>query len=215
MKPTHIDFKFSDFELAKALGDAAPPDGLQVSVAEHPTMRASAGADVVLSVSLHFSHTNLVLIAAWVAREVSQYLKTRQKERTRINDQEVLPTQEEVLRLMREVIHWQQVREAQFREMDEKKRLQDKKSKCPEMMALTFPLDRGGELSVDGVVHSTGLFHTHLRSGLYVQSIQHSPNIPNGTAIVLLADDGERFEIERIYPCPNGEAHLHLEIDVA
>lgn len=83
------------------------------------------------------------------------------------------------------------------------------------MMALTFPLDRQGTLCVDGAMHSTGLFHTHLRSGLYVQSIRDNPNIPKGTAIVLLADDGERFEIERIYPCPKGEAHHHFEIDVA
>ena len=128
MKPIHIDFNFSDFEVAKALGDATPPDGVRVSVAKHPTMRAAAGADIVLSVSLHLSHTDLAIIAAWVAREISQYLKKRHKEKTRINDQEVHPTQEEVLRLMQEVIHWQQVREAQFREMDEKKPLKDKKS---------------------------------------------------------------------------------------
>jgi len=90
-----------------------------------------------------------------------------------------------------------------------------KKPKCQAMQALTFPLDRQGTLYVDGVMHSQGLFHTNLHSGLYVQSIEHSPNIPKGTAIVLLADDGERFEIERIYPCPDGEAHHHFEIDVA
>jgi hypothetical protein len=89
------------------------------------------------------------------------------------------------------------------------------KSKCPEMGGLPFELDRQGTLYVDGVVYSTGLFHAHSDSGLYVQDIRYSPNIAKGTAIVLLADDGERFEIERIYPCPKGEAHHHFEIDVA
>jgi hypothetical protein len=89
------------------------------------------------------------------------------------------------------------------------------KSKCPEMLALTFPPDRQGTLYVCGVKHSTGLFHTHLCSGLYVQSLWHTPIIPKGTAIVLLADDGERFAVERIYPCPSGEAHHHFEINAA
>ena len=81
------------------------------------------------------------------------------------------------------------------------------------MAALTFELDRQGTLSVDGVVHSTGLFYTHLKSGLYVQDFRYSHEIPTGTTIVLIGDDGERFEIERIYKCPEGEPHHHFEID--
>ena len=127
MKPTHIDFKFSNFEMARALGAATPPEGLRISVDENLTLRASEGADIVLSVSLHFSHTDLVIIAAWVARELTQFLKKQSKEKTRINNQDVQPTQEEVLRLMQEVIRWQQVREAQFKAMEENKQLRDKK----------------------------------------------------------------------------------------
>jgi hypothetical protein len=81
-------------------------------------------------------------------------------------------------------------------------------SKCPAMKALTFPLDRQGTLYFDGNIHSTGLFD--LNSGLYVSSLQYSLVIPTGDAIVLLADDGERIEIERINRCPAGEAHHHF-----
>lgn len=76
------------------------------------------------------------------------------------------------------------------------------------MKALTFPLDRQGTLYVDGNIHSTGLFD--LNSGLYVSSIQYSLDIPAGDAIVLLADDGEQIEIERVDRCPSGEAHHHF-----
>lgn len=76
------------------------------------------------------------------------------------------------------------------------------------MKALTFPLDRQGTLYVDGSKHSTGLFD--LNSGVYVSSLQYSLDIPNGSAIVLLADDGERVEIDRISGCPSGEQHHHF-----
>jgi len=82
------------------------------------------------------------------------------------------------------------------------------KSNCPEMKALAFPLDRQGTLYVDGNIHSTGLFD--LNSGLYVSSLQFSLAIPTGDSIVLLADDGERIEIERINRCPCGEPHHHF-----
>jgi len=125
MDNTHISLNFSDWDLARALGASTPPDGVRVSVASNPTIRAAEGMDIVLSVSLHFSHTDLVIVAAWVARELSQYLRKRHKEKTRINDQELPPTQEEVLRLMRDVIHWQQVRDAQWQE-EQQKKLADK-----------------------------------------------------------------------------------------
>lgn len=76
------------------------------------------------------------------------------------------------------------------------------------MKALTFPLDRQGTLYVDGNMHSTGLFD--LNSGLYVSSIQYSLDIPTGDVTVLLADDGERIEIERIDRCASGAAHHHF-----
>jgi hypothetical protein len=76
------------------------------------------------------------------------------------------------------------------------------------MKALGFPLDRQGTLYVDGNIHSTGLFD--LKSGLYVSSIEYSLDIPNGNAIVLIADDGEHIEIERIDRCPSSESHHHF-----
>ena len=82
------------------------------------------------------------------------------------------------------------------------------------MKALTFPLDRQGTLYVDGVQHSTGLFHADKKAGLYVSSIDRSLDIPPGVNIVLNADDGANIEIERIYKCPVGEPHHHFKIDL-
>ena len=79
------------------------------------------------------------------------------------------------------------------------------------MKALTFRLDRQGTLYADGKIHSTGLFDLH--SGLYVESLECAADAPTGDAIVLLADDGERFEIGRISTCPSGEAHYHFVVE--
>ena len=121
MDTIDIDLSCSDSEVAKALLEAAPPEGVRVSGSPHPIIRAAEGTDIVFQISLHFSHTDLVIVAAWVAKELSHYLRKRHKEKTRINDQELSPTQEQVLVLMREIIHWQQVREAQWQETQQKK----------------------------------------------------------------------------------------------
>lgn len=121
MENTHIDLNFSDWDLAKALGDATPPDGVRVSVASNPTIRAAAGMDIVLNVSFHISGPELAAVAAFVAYQLRQYFKKHKQESTRINDQEVHSTDEEVLRLMRDVVHWQQVRDAEWQEHQQKK----------------------------------------------------------------------------------------------
>jgi hypothetical protein len=79
------------------------------------------------------------------------------------------------------------------------------------MKSLTFQLDREGTLSVDGNVHSTGLFD--LKSGLYVPNPQDRDDIPIGDTIVLLPDEGGLIEIERIFRCPFGEAHHHFVVE--
>lgn len=83
-------------------------------------------------------------------------------------------------------------------------------SKCDKMKAIEFPLDRQGTLYVDGVMHSEGIFD--LNSGLYVSDIRYSLDIPSGTEIILMADDGQRIEIASIAICPTGEAHHHFSI---
>jgi hypothetical protein len=88
------------------------------------------------------------------------------------------------------------------------------KSQCPEINALTHPLDRQGTLYVDGVKHSTGLFYTNSNSGLYVSSLQYSLNIPQSSCIVLNSDEGQNIEIDQIYPCPSGGAHHHFKIEL-
>jgi len=84
-------------------------------------------------------------------------------------------------------------------------------SKCDKMNVLKYPLDRQGTLYIDGEIHSTGLFD--LISGLFVPSSKYRFDIPVGNAIVLIADDGERIDIDRILICPSGEAHYHFGVE--
>ncbi len=79
------------------------------------------------------------------------------------------------------------------------------------MKALTFPLDRQGTLYVDGSMHSTGLFD--VKSGLYVWSLEYAAGVPAGYVIVLLADDGEHIDVDRVTACPCGEAHFHFVVE--
>lgn len=79
------------------------------------------------------------------------------------------------------------------------------------MNALKYPLDRQGTLYIDGEIHSSGLFD--LSSGLYVSSAKYRLDIPVGNAIVLITDDGERIDIDRINRCPSGEAHHHFVVE--
>jgi hypothetical protein len=129
MEPTYIRLRFSDPELAQALIDATPPDGVCVSGSMQPIVRASAGADIVFYVSFQIkAHLDLAIVALWVVRELLPHVKKRRNKKTRINDENVTLTKGEVLRLMRDVIHWQEVRDAQRHESDDKKRIEDKKS---------------------------------------------------------------------------------------
>ena len=121
MENTHIDLDFSDHELAKALIDATPPDGVRISSPGQPTIRAGGGADIVFSISFHISSVQLDIVAVWLAAQIGYYLKKRHQEKTRVNDKELTPTPEQVVVLMREVIHWQQVRDAQWQESQQKK----------------------------------------------------------------------------------------------
>jgi hypothetical protein len=63
----------------------------------------------------------LDIVAVWLAAQIGYYLKKRHQEKTRVNDKELTPTPEQVVVLMREVIHWQQVRDAQWQESQQKK----------------------------------------------------------------------------------------------
>jgi hypothetical protein len=130
MPITRIDLRFSDCGLAQALIDATPPDGVRVSTSNQPVIRASADADMIVRVSLEFkAHFNLVILAAWVVRELLPHLKKRGAKRPRINDTDLTLTEAEVLRLIQDEIHWQQVRDAQQHECDEKKRIPHKNRK--------------------------------------------------------------------------------------
>jgi hypothetical protein len=129
MKTIEIDLRFSEPELAEALIKATPPDGVRVSGSMQPTIRASAGADIVLDVSFQIkAHLDLLIVAAWIVRELLPHIKKRRKKKTRINDKEVLITKGQVMKLIRDVIHWQQVRDAQWKEDHAQKQLEDKKS---------------------------------------------------------------------------------------
>ena len=121
MENTHIDLDFSDHDLAKSLIDATPPDGVRISSPGQPTIRAGGGADIVFSVSFHISNLELGVFASWLALQIGYHIKKRYQEKTRINDKELTPTSDQLLVIMREVIHWQKVRDLQWQESQQKK----------------------------------------------------------------------------------------------
>ena len=101
-----VNLIFSDLEAARALGNAKPPDGVRVSVGKHASILLSS-FDLVLLVSFHISGPELGVVAAWTAHQIRQHLKKQKKEGTQINGQKMRPTDEEVLRLMQDVINGQ------------------------------------------------------------------------------------------------------------
>ena len=131
MKAMNIPFRFSEPELAQALIKAKPPRGVRVSGSMQPIIRASAGADIVFNVSLEIkAHLNLIIVAAWVVRELLPHIKKRRIRMIRLNDVDLRLTESEVSRLIQDALHWQEVRDAQRKVGDEKKRLEDKKPPC-------------------------------------------------------------------------------------
>jgi glucose-6-phosphate dehydrogenase assembly protein OpcA len=122
MEPTYVDLKFADIELAEALRSVPPPDGVKVIIAEQPTIQAAQDAGIVVEVSFHIQHgVELAFVAGWLARSIAQNLIKRHKEKTRIDRQEIAPTEAEILALMQNDLHWQQVREKQWQESQQKK----------------------------------------------------------------------------------------------
>ena len=89
--------------MARALGNSKPPDGVRVSVAKEASIRLN-DFELVLLVSFHISDTELDVVAAWAANQIRKILKRQKKGGTHINARTMTPTDEEVLRLMRDAI---------------------------------------------------------------------------------------------------------------
>jgi len=101
-----VNLIFSDLEVARALGNAKTPDGVRVSVGKHASILLSS-FDLVLLVSFHISGPELGVVAAWTAYQIRQHLKKHRMEGTQVNGQKIRPTDEEILRLMQDVIKGQ------------------------------------------------------------------------------------------------------------
>jgi hypothetical protein len=106
MKTVCLNLFFSDLEVARALGNAKPPHGVRVSVGKHASISLSS-FDLVLLVSFHVSGPELGVVAAWTADQIRQHLKKHKKQGTQINAHKTRPTNEEILRLMQDVIKGQ------------------------------------------------------------------------------------------------------------
>ena len=111
----HLDF--SDPDMAQALADSAPPDGVKVS-GPFTFIQASAPAQIVTQIIIEFlPQFSATLLAGWILLA----LEKRRQKRTRINRKEVALKEADIVRLIQDELAKQKARDAQWREEHRKK----------------------------------------------------------------------------------------------
>jgi len=106
----HLDF--SDPDMAQALADATPPDGVKVS-GPSTFIQASAPAQILTQIVIEFvPQFSATLPAGWILLA----LEKRRQKRTRINRKEVALKEADIVRLIQEQLTNQKAREAQWKE---------------------------------------------------------------------------------------------------
>jgi len=117
MKRTFIELRFSDSEMAQLLADAKPRKGIRVSKPQtfiQASLPAEIGSHVLIDFSVQLS---VLLVGAWILSA----LKKSGKKRTRINRRETPLQKREIVRLIKRELANQRRREAQWREVHNKK----------------------------------------------------------------------------------------------
>ncbi len=109
---TRIHLDFSDPDMAQALADATPPDGVKVS-GPSTFIQASEPAQTLTQVVIEFiPQFSSTLLAGWILLA----LEKRRQKRTRINRKEVALKEADIVRLIEEQLANQKAREAQREE---------------------------------------------------------------------------------------------------
>jgi hypothetical protein len=106
----HLDF--ADPDMAQALTDAKPPEGVKVS-GPSTLVEASDPAQILTQIVIEFiPQFSATVLAGWILLALSKH---RQK-RTRINRKEVALKEANIVRLIEEQLADQKAREAQSEE---------------------------------------------------------------------------------------------------
>ncbi len=109
-KSIYLDF--SDADMAQALADAAPPEGVKVSGPSNP-IRASDPAQILTQILIEFvPQFSANLLAGWILLALSK----RGQKCTNINRKQVALKEEDIVRLIEEQLADQKARDAQWKE---------------------------------------------------------------------------------------------------
>jgi len=112
MDKKYISLNFSDDELAKAVADSSPPDGVTVSKPS-TIIQASAPAEIFWHVAIEFGiQVSALVVGTWIWEAV----KKRAKKRARINREEVALQKRAIVRLVQKEINKYDARKAQEQE---------------------------------------------------------------------------------------------------
>ena len=110
-----IYLNFADADVARALAEATPPEGVKVSDPS-TLIQASDPAEVLTQIVIEFvPQFSTTVLAGWILLA----LANRREKRTRINRKDVALKEADIVRLIEEQLANQKAREAQWKEEHE------------------------------------------------------------------------------------------------
>jgi hypothetical protein len=129
MNPINFRLRFANSELADAIINSKPPEGVVIAGSLNPIIRATHGADMVFNVNFDVS-IPLTAFVVWLVAILKQRYKVEncKKKSARINDQNVPLKNKDIMLVIKSVLFYQKLRETQKR-IDQKKKVERKKKK--------------------------------------------------------------------------------------
>ena len=105
-----IHLNFSDPDMAQAIAESAPPDGVKIS-GPSTFIQASEPAQIVWQIVIEFvPQFSSTFLAGWILLA----LEKRRQKRTRINRKEVALKEADIVRLIEDQLANQKARDAQW-----------------------------------------------------------------------------------------------------
>ena len=110
-----VHFDFSDPDIAQALADATPPEGVKIS-GPSTLIQASDPAQVLTQIIVEFvPQFSSTFLAGWILLALANH----RNKRTRINRKDIALKKEDIMRLIEEQLANQKARDAQWKEEHE------------------------------------------------------------------------------------------------
>ncbi|HZE71866.1 MAG TPA: hypothetical protein VE135_20345 [Pyrinomonadaceae bacterium] len=112
MRHESIHLDFSDPDMAQALADAEPPEGVKV-LGPSRLIQASDPAQILTQIVIEFvAQFSATVLAGWILLALSK----RGKKRSNINRKEIVLKEADIVRLIQEQLANQKTRETQWKE---------------------------------------------------------------------------------------------------